>query len=556
MYIPYVSEGLGLLAGFISIYLSACGHTYWAVALLVVVFFGRLKAIDTLGTAPLVSDASKLQLLRSLDRETLHELLHDDLPRWVKFPDVEKCEWLNNAIATLWPYVKVALARSVKEALTPVLQGLKPSLMMTDMAFRGLDLGTAAPVINGVKSPQHLEEQVVIDVDLLIATQNTDVVFSFGNSASHIYMNVELSDFLLRGTLRVVMKPLFPRWPTFGAVTISFTEKPTINFHLKTLHLNLMELPALSSLFHNAISSAVESACVWPNKLLIPLVEDLSKVEMESLAANKPLGMLVIQNLRLLSVQPANRASRWTGKFSFHLQLSVGKEKTFTEVVRGQTHFDFTGQLLYLLVVDTKTQDLNMALRYKEAFEKTHTIDAKWIHLGHLERHVPSKEIVDFGREGNGRAEFDLVWYPFSGLSKSQRKKSREAPLPLEIVSMGVVFIKLVKCERLTSMDLNGSSDPYVIFKVGSRKKQSSVKHHTLTPVWDPPEHVGLIVPSDRHDDLLVTVMDYDYLKVDDEIGNVVIPLAQVQRSARFVETWMLENGSGTITLELEWKGF
>ncbi|GLE00455.1 hypothetical protein PINS_up009212 [Pythium insidiosum] len=355
--------------------------------------------------------------------------------------------------------------------------------MMTELGFRGLDLGTAAPVINGIKSQPHVEEQVVLDVDLLIATQNTDVVFAFGNSASRITMNVELSDFLLRGTLRVVMKPLFPRWPTIGAISVSFTEEPTINFQLKTMHVNLMELPALSSMFHHAIRSAVESACVWPNKVVIPLVDDLSKLEMEALAANKPLGMLVIRHLKLSGVQPASWVSRWSGAHSFHVQLRVGKELTKSETICGQSAHDFADDAFYVLVLDPKTQDLHLALHNKEAFGSTKMIDAKWIHLDHLQRHIPSRELVAFGRDGNARAEMDLEWYPFSCLSKMQRKKSNEAPLPLEIANMGVVLIKLVKCERLPAMDLNGSSDPYVIFRVGSRVKQSSIKSHTLNPV-------------------------------------------------------------------------
>lgn len=74
--------------------------------------------------------------------------------------------------------------------------------------------------------------------------------------------------------------------------------------------------------------------------------------------------------------------------------------------------------------------------------------------------------------------------------------------------------------------------------------------------IWDPPEQFELLVSNDRHDVLSVVVMDYDYLKTDDQIGVVEIPLAQVQRNERFTKTWLLDNNSGSITLELEWKGF
>lgn len=74
--------------------------------------------------------------------------------------------------------------------------------------------------------------------------------------------------------------------------------------------------------------------------------------------------------------------------------------------------------------------------------------------------------------------------------------------------------------------------------------------------IWDPPEQLELLVSNDRHDTLSVVVMDSDFLKTDDEIGHVEISLAQVQRNDRFTKTWLLGNNSGSITLELEWKGF
>ncbi|KAF1331226.1 Extended synaptotagmin, partial [Globisporangium splendens] len=554
--LPLVAESIGFLGGLVVIYLAQVGRVYTAVALLVALFTLRVKSTAFSAAFAPLTENSKVHLLKSLDRETLHDLLRDDLPRWVKFPDVEKCDWLNQTVETLWPYVKAAVARSVKEALTPALEAVKPKIMMTELGFRGLDLGTAAPMINGIKSQKHLEEQVVIDIDLLFATQDTDIVFSFGNPGSSMSLTIELSDFLLRGTLRVVMKPLFPRWPTFGAVFVSFTEKPTVDFHLKTLGVNWMGLPALSSIFHNAIRSAIESKVVWPNKIVVPMVQDLSKLEMESLSGNKPLGMLVVKNLRLSGVVPSNPLSRLMGMQRFQVQLSIDNEKITSEMIQGKDANNFEDRVYHLLALDPKTQALSLSLDCKDTLCQFKLIDSKWIHLDHLVPHVDSKEFIAFGRDGAGQGEFELCWYPFSGMSQVTRRLSSEAPLPEEIACMGGLFIKLVKCEKLAPMDYNGSSDPYVIFRVGSRVKQSSIKATTLNPIWDPPEHFELVAANHRHDILSVTVMDYDYLTADDQIGQVEIPLAQVQRNGHMTKSWLLDNNSGSITLELEWKGF
>ncbi|RLN80362.1 hypothetical protein BBJ28_00026374, partial [Nothophytophthora sp. Chile5] len=417
------------------------------------------------------------------------------------------CDWLNQVIDVLWPYVKVAVARSVREALTADLESIKPKITMTELGIRSLDLGTAAPTINGIKSLKSMEEQVEVEVDLLIATQNTDVVLSFGNPLLHLSMNVEISDFVLRGTLRMVFKPLFPRWPTFSAVAVSFIEKPSINFQLKTLHVNIMELPALSPTFHKAIRSAVEHRCVWPNKILIPFIDDLSKLEIETLAANRPLGMLVVRKLRLGGVSPLRKLSRWSGAYSFRVHLRVGKENVATDAIRGRDSFDFVKRTYELLVLDPQTQDLSLTLKYKEALHPSREIDSKWIHLDHLTPRVGFAERVAFGREGEGQAEFELSWYPFAGLERRLSTLQEEvAPLPEDVARMGAVFIKLLKCEKLAPMNLNGTSNPYVTFRVGGRSKQSSIKRQSLNPV----------------------LMDDNFLKTDDTIGRVDIPLAQV----------------------------
>lgn len=77
-----------------------------------------------------------------------------------------------------------------------------------------------------------------------------------------------------------------------------------------------------------------------------------------------------------------------------------------------------------------------------------------------------------------------------------------------------------------------------------------------MMQIWDPPEQFELLVANGRHDILSVIVMDSDYLKSDDQIGFIEISLAQVQRNERFTKSWLLDNNSGSITLELEWKSF
>ena len=62
----------------------------------------------------------------------------------------------------------------------------------------------------------------------------------------------------------------------------------------------------------------------------------------------------------------------------------------------------------------------------------------------------------------------------------------RRAQSDLRCKNCGVLFITVQKGIELSSMDDGGTSDPYVVLKVGDQQPQrSSVKLKTLNPVWD-----------------------------------------------------------------------
>ncbi|KAG2896341.1 hypothetical protein PC114_g15125 [Phytophthora cactorum] len=472
------------------------------------------------------SNTSKLELLRDLEPKTLNELLRDDLPRWVKFPDVEKCEWLNKVIAGMWPYAKLVLARSMKEALE----------VSTESSLGSID-----------------DEQMTTDVDLLVVTENSEVVVSLSNPILHLALNVEISDFVLRGMLLVVLKPLFPLWPTFGAVAVSFIEKPA---------------PAGDAVYEpngaastlNDSSQDTERSCGAPllvaNKVLIPFVDDQSMLDMESLVANHSCGVLLIRGLQVSGGEGGgSKASlfQWSGAYSFCLNFSIGKECVTTSIIRGQSSSNFAGQMYQFLMIDPQTQDLFATLECSEILQSRKQVDSAWIRLDHLKPRVGCAEHASFGCVGDRRAEFEVSWYPFARPRGSQQEE--EAPLPDDVARTGVVFMKLLRCERLASMDVNRTLDPYVVFSVGCRTKQSTVKRHTFNPIWDPPESFELLVADYQHDEMSVLVMDSNLLKTDDTVSRVQIGLEPVQRTHRLTDIWLLEGNCGSVTLEPGWRG-
>ncbi|PAV67604.1 hypothetical protein WR25_02340 [Diploscapter pachys] len=107
---------------------------------------------------------------------------------------------------------------------------------------------------------------------------------------------------------------------------------------------------------------------------------------------------------------------------------------------------------------------------------------------------------------------------------------------------MGKLTVSVIKARNLTAKDTFGSSDPYVklwLVQKGKKleKRKTAVKTNTLSPIFN--ESFAFAVPIkdilEAEVNLVATVMDYDMVGVNDEIGHVVIGSLGNQRGA---EQW------------------
>lgn len=139
---------------------------------------------------------------------------------------------------------------------------------------------------------------------------------------------------------------------------------------------------------------------------------------------------------------------------------------------------------------------------------------------------------------------------PFSRpllLTVVPRRSSKEQKGMVEYI--GVLRIKLISGHDLISCDINGRSDPYVIFKLPGQKVKSKIQYETLNPVWN--ETFQLCVER-LEDPLQVEVFDYDKLSQDDPMGHLSINLKDLRDGKPKYSSYALQGvKKGEVHMEL-----
>jgi len=123
------------------------------------------------------------------------------------------------------------------------------------------------------------------------------------------------------------------------------------------------------------------------------------------------------------------------------------------------------------------------------------------------------------------------------------------------------LIVTVVECKDLIAMDMNGMSDPYVkIYLLPDKKRKQETKIHrkTLNPVFN--ETFKFVIPYGEvmGKTLIFAVYDFDRFSKHDEIGEVRLPicnidLAQVEESTKELQSIAGDGHLGDICFSLRY---
>lgn len=89
-----------------------------------------------------------------------------------------------------------------------------------------------------------------------------------------VFIPPQVSDMAVSGTLRVILSPLLPEIPGFGAATISLMRPPVVKFHLDfgAAFGGSYTAKAIVAWLDPFLRSTVTGMLVWPRRIVVPIL--------------------------------------------------------------------------------------------------------------------------------------------------------------------------------------------------------------------------------------------------------------------------------------------
>ncbi|KAA6394278.1 MAG: hypothetical protein EZS28_010197, partial [Streblomastix strix] len=100
----------------------------------------------------------------------------------------------------------------------------------------------------------------------------------------------------------------------------------------------------------------------------------------------------------------------------------------------------------------------------------------------------------------------------------------------------GKVLITLQKLTNITASDINGKSDPYVIFKLGDQEYKSKTISNSLNPEYNESFEFRYDPDATTEKQLRIEVYDYDRLNKDDFLGSTFVKFGKYPDNQQDIE--------------------
>lgn len=421
----------------------------------------------------------------------------DELPAWVYFPDVERCEWLNKILKQLWPNANHYARTLVKQTIEPNVAESLAFYKLPGFRFDRIILGTIPPRIGGVKVYDYnvARNEIIMDLDLFYAS-DCDINFYLGA------MKGGIKDFQIHGWIRVVMKPLIRTMPLVGGLQIFFLNNPNIDFNLVGI-IDFMDMPGLSDLLRRIIVEQIGNIMVLPNKLPISLSDE---VPAASLKMPEPEGILRIHVVEAKDLMKKDIGMLGKGKSDPYAIINVGSQEFKTQIIDNNVNpkWDYWCEAQVYVELG---QYIEFQLFDADETRKDEPLGRATIEIVNVVKRGVVDTWLTLEEAKHGLLHVRLQWYKLTAEPNDLQAALMETQL-LRVTSMStallIVFIDSARHLKLARS--NARPDPYLVCSVGKQKQQTAMIMRDDSPVWE--QGFTFLVGNPDNDTLQIKIYD------------------------------------------------
>uniref|UniRef100_A0AAY4B4P7 Extended synaptotagmin-3 n=1 Tax=Denticeps clupeoides TaxID=299321 RepID=A0AAY4B4P7_9TELE len=262
------------------------------------------------------------------------ELKSLNMPAWINFSEVEKAQWINKVTCQAWPFFGMYMEKLLKENIQASVRN--SSVHLKTFTFTKVHFGQKAPRVTGVRVYTHEVENMEVILDLNLVYEGDLQI----DASVKPPITAGVKDIQIEGMLRVILDPLVGQIPLVGGITMFFIRRPTFQVNWTGMT-NLLDSPALRHFSESSIVDIIASIMVLPNRLCIPLID---QVKVDEMRFPLPRGVVRVSLLeaRDLVAKDTYMMGLVKGKSDPYAILRVGnnqfKSKTIKENLNPQWH--------------------------------------------------------------------------------------------------------------------------------------------------------------------------------------------------------------------------
>ncbi|KAK2575492.1 hypothetical protein KPH14_011218 [Odynerus spinipes] len=402
----------------------------------------------------------------------------DELPSWVYFPDFDRAEWLNRILYKVWPSINHYARELCKQTIEPSIVQKLADYKIKGFQFERLVLGRIPLTIYGIKvyDKNTSRNEIILDADVIYAG-DCDITFSVGNIKGGI------KDFQLRGLLRVVMKPIIPVIPLIGGVQAFFLNVPAINFNLVGVA-DVLDLPGFSEILRKTIVEQIAAIVVLPNKIVIPLSE---QIPVETLKVPEPEGVLRIHVVEAKHLMKKDIGMLGKGKSDPYAVINVGAQQFRTKTIDNTVNpkWDFWCEF----IAEEGLGAYNSVIT--QLFDKDNTgqddpLGRATIEVSRVKKKGTIDTWVSLEQAKHGMVHLRLTWLRFSkNIDDLKAALIETQELRVTSMSTAVLILYVDSAKSLPCVRGNKQPDVYLQARVDGQVERTSTMLRSCDPVWE-----------------------------------------------------------------------